>query len=117
MWRIRRRAKAAVYSLANFNATRTDKLLMGAKNYGLVLKAKDADVIMMTATTFHDQPDIQLTDSTFTIDAQGDRCQPATGAILWGTGELVHYRNADGVGISRPRSTSRRTSIRSRSIR
>jgi hypothetical protein len=28
-------------------------------------KAKGADVVIMTATTFHDQPDILVTDSAF----------------------------------------------------
>jgi dipeptidyl aminopeptidase/acylaminoacyl peptidase len=84
------------YSLANLNA-QPRKLIMGAKNYRTLGKAKDADVIMLTATTFHDQPDIQVTDSSFRTLKKVTDANPQQAGILFGTSELIHYRNADGV--------------------
>ncbi|HTS24266.1 MAG TPA: prolyl oligopeptidase family serine peptidase [Bryobacteraceae bacterium] len=84
------------YSLASFGAT-PQKLIMGAKNYRTLGKAKDADVIMVTATTFHDEPDIHITDSSFRSLKPATEANPQKKQILWGTGEMIHYRNADGV--------------------
>ena len=86
------------YSLAGFDA-KPRKLLMGPKNYQTLGKAKDADVIMVTATTFHDQPDIHITDSSFHTLKQATDANPQQKEILWGSGELIHFRNADGVPL------------------
>lgn len=87
------------YSLASLNATQPQKLLMGPKNYRVLGKAKDADVVMLTATTFHDQPDIQITDSTFRTMKKVTDANPQQAQLLWGSGELIRYRNADGVQL------------------
>src|SRR5579871_317163 len=84
------------YSLASFKET-PQKLLMGAKNYRTIGKAKDADVIMVTATTFHDEPDIHITDSSFRSMKKVTEANPQQKQILWGSAEMIHYRNADGV--------------------
>jgi dipeptidyl aminopeptidase/acylaminoacyl peptidase len=87
------------YSLASMERGEPQKLLMGPKNYRALGKAKDADVVMMTATTFHDQPDIQITDSSFKGIKKVTDANPQQQQLLWGTGELVSYRNADGVPL------------------
>jgi dipeptidyl aminopeptidase/acylaminoacyl peptidase len=87
------------YSLASFEKGDPQKLLMGPKNYRALGKAKDADVVMITATTFHDQPDIQITDSSFKGMKKVTDANPQQQQLLWGTGELVSYRNADGVPL------------------
>ncbi len=87
------------YSLASMERGEPQKLLMGPKNYRALGKAKDADVVMMTATTFHDQPDIQITDSSFKGMKKVTDANPQQAQLLWGTGELVSYRNADGVPL------------------
>lgn len=84
------------YSMASFSEP-PRKLLMGPKNYRVLGKAKDADVVMVTATTFHDEPDIHLTDSSFRTLKKVTEANPQKQQILWGSGELMHYRNADGV--------------------
>ncbi len=84
------------YSLAGFGA-QPQELLMGAKNYRTLGKAKDADVIMVTATTFHDQPDIHVTDSSFHTLKKVTDANPQQKNMLWGSGELIHFRNSDGV--------------------
>lgn len=86
------------YSLASFGEA-PRKLLMGPKNYRIVGKAKDAGVMLVTATTFHDQPDLHVTDSSFRTLRQVTDANPQQKEILWGTGELIHFRNADGVPL------------------
>ncbi|HEY2015823.1 MAG TPA: hypothetical protein VGH38_20110, partial [Bryobacteraceae bacterium] len=83
------------YSLASFGA-QPQKLLMGAKSYRTIGKAKDADVIMVTATTFHDEPDIHITDSSFRSLKKVTEANPQQKQILFGSAEMIHYRNADG---------------------
>ena len=62
-------------------------------------KAKDADVVLVTATTFHDQPDLHVTDSTFRKLKKVTDANPQQAELIWGTGELIKYRNADGVEL------------------
>jgi len=87
------------YSLASLDKGTPQKLLMGPKNYRALGKAKDADVVMLTATTFRDQPDIQITDSTFRAMKKATDANPQQAAILWGTGELIKYHNDDGAEL------------------
>lgn len=87
------------YSLASIDRGTPEKLLMGPKNYRALGKAKDADVVMVTATTFRDQPDIQITDSTFKQMKKVTDANPQQAGILWGTGELIKYRNDDGAEL------------------
>jgi dipeptidyl aminopeptidase/acylaminoacyl peptidase len=75
------------------------KLLMGPKSYRTIGKAKDADVVMLTATTFHDQPDIHITDMSFKQTKKVTDANPQQAGILWGTGELIKYRNDDGAEL------------------
>lgn len=86
------------YSLSLDKGT-PQKLLMGPKNYRTLGKAKDADVLMVTASTFHDQPDIQVTDSTFKQMKKVTDANPQQARILWGSGELIKYRNDDGAEL------------------
>jgi len=79
---------------------RPEKLIMAAKNFSPPSKAKDADVLTLTATRFDEAPDLIITNSTFkdlkkvsNLDAQKDK-------FLWGTSELIRYRNADGAPLS-----------------
>lgn len=85
------------YSLASLAGGQPQQLLMGARNYRVLGKARDADVLMVTATTFHDQPDIQVTDSKFRGMKKVTDANPQQAQMLWGSGELIRYRNTDGV--------------------
>ena len=90
---------SGVYSLADFDKGKPEKKIMAAKNIQLLGKAKDADVIMLTATTFHDQPDLQTTDFSFKELRKVTDANPQQAGMNWGSGELVKYRNADGVEL------------------
>ena len=87
------------YSLPSLEKNQPTRLLWGAKNYRTVGKAKDADVILVTATTFRDQPDLHVTDSTFHELKKVTDANPQQAELIWGTGELIKYRNADGVEL------------------
>jgi dipeptidyl aminopeptidase/acylaminoacyl peptidase len=87
------------YSLSSLENGTPQKLLMGPRNYRTLGKAKDADVVMVTATTFRDQPDIQITDSTFKAMKKVTDANPQQAGILWGTGELIKYHNDDGAEL------------------
>ena len=72
-----------------------------AKYIAPPVKAKDADVYLLTAQTFSEYPRSAHHGRALQGTAQGERRQPAEGAIcIWGKAELVHYKNADGVPLS-----------------
>ncbi len=77
-----------------------EKLIMGACDYTVPMKAKNADVLVLTAMTFFDYPDLRVTNSEFkdlkkvsNVGAQRDK-------FNWGKAELISYKNADGVKLS-----------------
>jgi dipeptidyl aminopeptidase/acylaminoacyl peptidase len=88
-----------VYSLDDFARGKPEKRIMAAKNITLLSKAKDADVILLTATTFNDPPDLQTTDFSFRELRKVSDANPQKASMNWGTGELVKYRNADGAEL------------------
>jgi dipeptidyl aminopeptidase/acylaminoacyl peptidase len=75
------------------------KLIAGAKNYRPLLKAKDADVVLVTATTFNDEPDLYVTDSTYRELRKVATINPQKAQLLWGTGELISYKTTDGISL------------------
>ncbi len=88
-----------IYSLADFAKGKPEKKLMAAKSFTLLSKAKDADVILLTASTFHDQPDLQTTDSGFKELRKVSDANPQQAQLSWGSGELMKFRNADGMEL------------------
>lgn len=91
--------ESGFFSLKSLNGGEPKKLIYGPKNYRAMGKAKDADVVMMTATTFHDEPDILITDSSFQHAKKVTDANPQMAGILWGTDELIHYRSVDGAEL------------------
>jgi dipeptidyl aminopeptidase/acylaminoacyl peptidase len=88
------------YSLPRLEKGLTPKkLIMGAKAYRAITKAKDADVVLMTATTFHDQPDLFTTDMAFDAPKKVTNANPQQAELLWGSAEMISYRNDDGVPL------------------
>ncbi len=76
------------------------KLLFAAKNFTAPIKAKDADVLALTASTFNEFPDLQVTDMSFRDLRKVSDANPRKSQFLWGSAELVHFKNADGVPLS-----------------
>jgi dipeptidyl aminopeptidase/acylaminoacyl peptidase len=75
------------------------KLLMAAKDFNSPAKAKDADVLIMTASRFDQFPDVWVTNSTFRELKRVSNGDAQRAAYTWGTGELVSFKNADGVPL------------------
>jgi dipeptidyl aminopeptidase/acylaminoacyl peptidase len=75
------------------------KLLMAAKDFNNPTKAKDADVLIMTASRFDQFPDVWVTNSTFRELKRVSNGDAQRAAYTWGTGELVSFKNADGVPL------------------
>jgi dipeptidyl aminopeptidase/acylaminoacyl peptidase len=76
------------------------KLIMDAHAYGLPIKAKDADTLLLTVSTFYDFPDYCVTDPDFREFRKVTDANPQKKALIWGKAELVHYKNLDGVELS-----------------
>jgi dipeptidyl aminopeptidase/acylaminoacyl peptidase len=77
-----------------------EKLLMAAKNFSSPVKAKDADVFMLTASRFDEYPDILVTDPNFKALKKVSDAGKQKDQFAWGKAELVRYRNSDGVPLS-----------------
>src|SRR5829696_3282605 len=75
------------------------KLLMAAKDFGNPTKARDADILIMTASRFDQFPDIWVTNGTFRELKRVSNGDAQRAAFNWGTGELVRFKNVDGVPL------------------
>jgi dipeptidyl aminopeptidase/acylaminoacyl peptidase len=76
-----------------------EKLLMGAKSYNNPTRAKDADVLMFTATRFDEFPDVWVTDGNFKNPKKVSNGDVQRAQYNWGTGELISFKNSDGVAL------------------
>lgn len=76
-----------------------EKLIMGAKDYNNPTKAKDADVLMFTASRFDEFPDIWVTDSNFKAPKKISNGDAQRAQFTWGTAETVNFKNTDGVPL------------------
>jgi len=76
-----------------------EKLVMGAKDYNNPVKAKDADVLMLTASRFDEFPDIWVTGSGFKDLKKVSNGDAQRARFNWGTGELISFKNTDGVPL------------------
>lgn len=75
------------------------KLLMAAKDFNAPAKAKDADVLILTASRFDQFPDIWVTNSSFRELKRVSNGDAQRANYLWGTAEMVSFKNADGVPL------------------
>jgi dipeptidyl aminopeptidase/acylaminoacyl peptidase len=75
------------------------KLLMAAKDFNNPTKARDADVLIMTASRFDQFPDVWVTDSSFRELKRVSNGDAQRAAFNWGTGELISFKNSDGVPL------------------
>ena len=90
--------ESGIFKLASFNSP-VEKLIYGAKAYRLVGKSKNADMVLIAASTFNEEPNLNVTDSTFRSLKQVTNANPQKDGILWGSGELMWFKNGDGVPL------------------
>ncbi|MEP7272028.1 MAG: prolyl oligopeptidase family serine peptidase, partial [Acidobacteriota bacterium] len=77
-----------------------EKLVMGAKSYGVPTKARNADVMILTMSTFDQFPDLFVTGPDFRELKKVTDANPQKAQFLWGKSELVRFKNTDGVQLS-----------------
>ena len=65
------------------------QLLMSAKYMTAPVKARDADVYLLTAQTFSEFPDLVTTDGGFKELRKVSDANPQKAGLLWGTSEVV----------------------------
>src|SRR5215216_4235415 len=75
------------------------KLLMAAKDFNNPTKAKDTDVLIMTASRLDQFPDIWVMNSSFRELKRVSNGDAQRAGFNWGTAELVSFKNTDGVPL------------------
>jgi dipeptidyl aminopeptidase/acylaminoacyl peptidase len=76
-----------------------EKLVMARKNFTPPIKARDAEVYALTASTFREYPDLLITDGTFREFRKVSNANPQLANLNWGTAELIHLKSVDGVPL------------------
>jgi dipeptidyl aminopeptidase/acylaminoacyl peptidase len=76
-----------------------EKLVMGAKDFNNPTKAKDADVLMLTASRFDEFPDIWVSGPGFKDLKKVSNGDAQRAPFNWGSAELVSFKNTDGVPL------------------
>jgi dipeptidyl aminopeptidase/acylaminoacyl peptidase len=85
---------------ATFAGNEPTKLIMAAKYFAVPVKAKEADVYLLTGQTFNEFPDLITTDSSFKELRKVSNANPQKAHLNWGTSEVVSFRNSDGVALT-----------------
>lgn len=75
------------------------KLLMTAKDFNNPIKAKDADVMIVSASRFDQFPDIWVTNGAFRELKRVSNGDAQRAAYNWGTAEMVSFKSTDGVPL------------------
>lgn len=74
-------------------------LVMGARRYAAVLKAKDADAYLLTVQSFSHYPDYYVAGADFHELKRVTDLNPQVKEYNWGRAELVHFKSSDGVPL------------------
>ena len=76
------------------------RLIMSPQYMTAPVKAKDADVYLLTVQSFSEFPDLVTTDASFQELRKVSDANPQKASLLWGTSEVVRFHNADGVPLT-----------------
>jgi dipeptidyl aminopeptidase/acylaminoacyl peptidase len=79
--------------------TPPEKLAFEGKNFAPAIKARNAEVYVTSSSTFSEYPDLLVTDGSFREFKKVSNANPQMADLLWGTDELIQYRNDDGVPL------------------
>jgi dipeptidyl aminopeptidase/acylaminoacyl peptidase len=92
--------KASGYYQDRFDGNREPRrLIMGDYAYDGLRKAEDADVFMLTRSTFREFPDIWITDGDLREMQKVTDANPQQADYLWGDEELVEWISNDGIPL------------------
>lgn len=76
-----------------------ERLVWGDKAWRYVGRARDADVLLSTASRFDTFPDLQTSDGRFAQLEKVSDVGAQMQAFHWGRGELMAFKNAKGVPL------------------
>jgi dipeptidyl aminopeptidase/acylaminoacyl peptidase len=82
------------------NGPAPERLVMSARFHSIPVKAKAADVFMLMASTFNEYPDLLITSPDFKELKKVSNANPQKEQLLWGSAELIRFKNLDGVPLS-----------------
>lgn len=77
-----------------------EKLHWAAKDFGAPTKAKDADVLLLTASRFDEYPDLIVTNGNFKDLKKVSNAGEQLSKFNWGKSELIQFKNTDGVTLN-----------------
>jgi len=80
-------------------STKLTKLVIEPKRFAPPIKARHADVYVTSASTFSEYPDLLVTDASFKDFQKVSNANPQMANLLWGSDEMMHYINEDGVPL------------------
>jgi dipeptidyl aminopeptidase/acylaminoacyl peptidase len=92
--------KATGYYRVAFSGGAPEKIVMMDKAMGALLKAKNADVLVFSATRFDEFGDYWATDMQFTSPRKITNGNPQQADYVWGKAENIKYINGDGKVLS-----------------
>jgi dipeptidyl aminopeptidase/acylaminoacyl peptidase len=83
----------------SFDGGEPRQLVMASKSFSTPVKAKDADVYLLTRQNFNEFPDLFVTGGAFQELRKVSDVNPQKTQFVWGTSEVVAFKNADGVPL------------------
>jgi len=92
--------KASGFYRASLPGGSPVKLAMDDRDFGDPIKAKDADVVVVSRQSFQEYPDLYLTDLSFRDFKRLTDANPQQKDFLWGSNELVGWISDDGDKLS-----------------
>lgn len=75
------------------------RLLWEDRNFRVAARAREADVVIVSASRFDEYPDLHATTSAFGTLARATSGGTQVDAFQWGRAELLSYTNTDGVPL------------------
>jgi dipeptidyl aminopeptidase/acylaminoacyl peptidase len=92
--------KATGYYKVPYSGGAPAKVIMMDKRVGPPVKAKHADVMVITEQRFDEFPNLWLTDVNFTEPKKVTDANPQQSEYVWGKAENIKYINSDGKVLS-----------------
>ena len=78
---------------------RPQRIVMEEKSFGGLAKAKDADRIFYSLSTYRQYPDLWTASLDFGDPLRLSDTNPQQASVRWGDAELVHWHSSDGKAL------------------
>ena len=92
--------KASGYYRVPFNGGAPEKIVMMDKAMGALIKAKNAETVVFSASRFDEFGDYWVSDMKFAAPKKITNGNPQQSEYVWGKAENIKYINADGKVLS-----------------